>query len=73
MLTLLFKTITILIKGTEQIVYKMTLLFTKIYTLWTANKALSKCYRAKKACVCEGGVLIVEDIQDFLLQKNIEE
>ena len=67
MLTLLFKTITILIKGTEQIVYKMTLLFTKIYTLWTANKALSKHYRAKKACICKEDTLIIEDIQDFLL------
>ena len=54
-------------------VYKIILLFTKIYTLWTANKTLSKRRRAKKACVCEGGTLIVEDIQDFLLQKDIEE
>ena len=56
-----------MIKGTEQIVYKMTLLFTKIYTLWTANKALSKHYRAKKACICKEDTLIIEDIQDFLL------
>jgi len=45
----------------------MTLLFTKIHTLWVANKAFSKHYRTKKACVYKEGVLIVEDIQDFLL------
>jgi len=54
-------------------VYKIILLFTKIHTFWVANKALSKRCRAKKACVCKEDVLIVEDIQDFLLQKNIKE
>ena len=53
-------------------VYKMILLFAEVYTLWVANEAFSKYYRTKKACIYERGILIVEDIQDFLFQKNIE-
>ncbi len=71
--TPLFETIAALAKGTEQIAHKITLLSAEVRTLRAANKALSKRCRAKKACVCEGGILIVEDIQDILLQKDIEE
>ena len=62
-----------MVKDIEQIVYKMILLSTKVYTLRAANEVLSKHYRAKKARICEEGVFIVEDIQDFLSQKDIEE
>jgi len=51
----------------------MTLLSAKVYTLWVTNKVLSKCNRAKKARVCEKDIFIVEDIQDFLSQKDIKE
>jgi len=54
-------------------VYKMTLLSAEVCTLWVANEALSKYYRAKKARVREEDILIIEDIQDFLLQKDIKE
>ena len=54
-------------------IYKMTLLFTKIHTLLTTNKALSKRCRTKKACIYKKDILIVKDIQDFLLQKDIKE
>ena len=67
MLTLLFEIIIVLVKSIERIVYKMIFLFAKIHTLWTANKALSKYYRAKKARVYKEDILIVKDIQDFLL------
>ena len=62
MLTLLFEIITTLAKGIEQIAYKMTLLSVEVYTLWVANKALSKYYKTKKARVYEEGILIVENI-----------
>jgi hypothetical protein len=51
--------------------YKMTLLSTKVHTLWVVNKALSKHYRAKKACVCQEGALTVENTQDIIAQKDI--
>jgi len=54
-------------------VYKIIFLFTKVYTLWATNKAFSKCRRTKKARICEKGILIIKDIQDFLSQKDIEE
>jgi hypothetical protein len=44
----LFSIITILIKGIEILVYKNTLLTTKVYTLRKVNEALSKCRRARK-------------------------
>jgi len=40
----------------------MILLFAKVYTLWVVNEVFSKCYKAKKACICKEGVLIIEDI-----------
>jgi hypothetical protein len=36
------------------------------------NKALSKRYRAKNACVRQGGTLIIEDTQDIIAQKDID-
>jgi hypothetical protein len=53
--------------------HKMTLLSAEVRTLRAANKALSKRRRAKKAHVRKGGVLTVEDAQDLLLQKDVEE
>jgi hypothetical protein len=63
----------VLAKGIEQIAYEITLLSTKVRTLRAANKALSKRRKAKKARVRKGGILIVEDTQDILLQKDAEE
>ena len=53
--------------------YEITLLSAEVRTLRVANKALSKRRRAKKARVREGGVLTVEDTQDLLSQKDVEE
>ena len=51
----------------------MTLLTTETHTLWKANEALSKRWWAKKTCVCQGGALTVEDVQDILAQKDAVE
>ena len=51
----------------------MTLLAAEVRTLRKANKALSKRRRAKKTRVRQGGVLTIEDAQDVLAQRDIEE
>ncbi len=51
----------------------MTLLSAKVRTLRAANKALSKRRRAKKARVRQGGALTVEDAQDIITQKDVDE
>ncbi len=51
----------------------MTLLSTEVRTLRAANEALSKRRRAKKTRVRQGGALTVEDAQDILAQKDIDE
>jgi hypothetical protein len=51
----------------------MTLLSAEVRTLWAANEALSKRRRAKKTCVRQGGALTVEDAQDILAQKDMDE
>jgi hypothetical protein len=71
--TLLFETVRALAKGIERIAYEMTLLSAEVRTLRAANKALSKRYRAKKARIRQGGVLTVEDTQDIITQKDVDE
>ena len=51
----------------------MTLLSAKVRTLRAVNEALSKRRRAKKARVRQGGVLTIEDAQDIILQKDVDE
>ncbi len=51
----------------------MTLLSAEVRTLRAANKALSKRRRAKKARIRQGGVLTVEDAQDIIAQKDVDE
>jgi hypothetical protein len=62
-----------LAKGTERLAYELTLATTEIYTLRVANEALSKRRRAKKTRVCQGEALTVEDTQDILAQKEVDE
>ena len=45
----------------------------ELRTLRAANEALSKCRRAKKARVRQGGALTVEDAQDIITQKDVDE
>ena len=53
--------------------HEMTLLSTEVCTLQAANEALSKRCRAKKARICQGGALTVEDAQDIIAQKDVDE
>jgi hypothetical protein len=67
LLTLFFETIRVLAKGIKQITYKIILLFIKIYIFRAANKTFSKCYKAKKARVRQGGIFTIEDTQDIII------
>jgi hypothetical protein len=51
----------------------MTLLFAEVCILRAANEVLSKRRRAKKARIRQGGVLTVEDTQDVISQKDVDE
>ena len=61
-----------LAKGIELLAHKVTLISTKLYILWVANKALSKCYRAKKNCICQGGVLTIENIHNIITKEEVD-
>jgi len=52
---------------------EMTLLSAEVRTLRAANEALSKRRRAKKARVRQGDALTVEDAQDIIAQKEVDE
>ena len=71
--TPLFETVAALAKGTERMAHEMTLLSAEVRTLRAANEALSKRRRAKKTRVRQGGALTVEDAQDILAQKDMDE
>ena len=47
-LTLVFQVVSVLVKDTKLLVYKLTLINAEIRILRVANEALSKCRRAKK-------------------------
>jgi hypothetical protein len=51
----------------------VTLLLAEVRTLRAANEALSKRRRAKKTRVRQGGALTIEDAQDILTQKDVDE
>jgi hypothetical protein len=51
----------------------VTLLIAENRTLRVVNEALSKRRRAKKTRVYQEGVLTIEDIQDIIAQKDIDE
>jgi hypothetical protein len=53
--------------------HEITLLSTEVHTFRAANKALSKRRRAKKARVRQGGALTIEDTQDIITQKDMDE
>ena len=65
--TPLFEIVTTLVKGTERIAHKITLLSAKVRTLRVVNEALSKRRRAKKARVRQGSTLTIKDTQDIIL------
>jgi hypothetical protein len=71
--TSIFETVAALVKGTERLAHEITLLSAEVRILQAANEALSKRYRAKKTRVCQGDTLTIEDIQDIIAQKDIDE
>ena len=48
----------------------MTLLQEEVQILRKANKALAKCWRAKKTCIRASGALTIEDALSLIEQKN---
>ena len=71
--TPIFQTVAALAKGTERLAHEVTLMSAELRTLRAANEALSKRRRAKKARARQGGALTVEDAQDILAQKDVDE
>jgi hypothetical protein len=69
----MFQTITALAKGIERLAHENTLLAAEVRILRAANEALSKRRRAKKTRVRQGGALTIEDAQDLIAQKDIDE
>ncbi len=63
---MLFSTVAMLVKGTEILAHENTLLAAEVHILRAANEALSKRQRAKKNRICQGDILIIEDIYDIL-------
>jgi hypothetical protein len=68
-----FQTIVVLAKGIKRLVYKLTLINTKLRILQVANKAFSKCYRTKKNRIRQGGILIIKETYDIIAQDKINE
>ncbi|EDN95744.1 hypothetical protein SS1G_11623 [Sclerotinia sclerotiorum 1980 UF-70] len=50
-----------------------TLLAAEVHSLYKANEAFSKRWRARKALIRKGGVLSIEDKYDILEQENVED
>ena len=71
--TPLFETVAALAKGTERMAHEMTLLSAEVRSLRAANEALSKRRRAKKTRIRQGGALTVEDAQDIIAEKDVDE
>jgi hypothetical protein len=71
--TPIFSAVKQMVKGIEVLAHSVTLLSTENHTLQKANEALSKRRRVKKTRVRQGGILLVEDAQDILAQRDARE
>ena len=71
-LTSIFEATTQLAKETEVLVYRLTLVEARISTLERANKALSKCCRAKRTQIHQGEALSIEEAKDLLAQREVD-
>jgi hypothetical protein len=60
-------------KGATAIMHQIALPCGEIETLRKANKGLNKRRRAKKTRVCLGGTLTVQDTEDILDQRYVDE
>jgi hypothetical protein len=72
LLIFIFQIVIALAKGIERLVYEITVLSVEVYIFRAINKALSKCRRAKKTRVHQGGIFTIRDKQDILIQKDID-
>ena len=70
--TLIFEATTQLAKGTEVLTHQLTLVEAQISVLEKVNEALSKCHRAKKTCIYQGGALSIGEAKDMLAQKEVD-
>jgi hypothetical protein len=61
-----------LVKDIKRLAHEVTFLLVKVCIFRVANKALSKCCRAKKTRVRQGSILTIRDRQDILTQKDID-
>jgi hypothetical protein len=61
-----------LAKGIERLAHEITFLLVEVHIFRAANKALSKCRRAKKTRVRQDNAFTIGDRQDILIQKNID-
>jgi hypothetical protein len=62
----------LLVKGIERLAHKLTLVNTELHILQAANEALSKRRRAKKNCICQEGVLTVEEAHNIIAQNEVD-
>ena len=51
--------------------YRLTLAEARISTLERANKALSKCHKAKRTQIHQEEVLSIEEAKDLLAQREV--
>ena len=65
-----FSAVKQLVKGTELIAHRMTLIENELQTLRQANQALAKRRRAKKTHVRAGGALSVGDAQVLIDERD---
>jgi len=72
LLLFFFSIIITLTKNIEILVYKIILIFTKIYILWIVNKTLFKYQKTKKNRIYQGDIFTIEDIYNILAQEKID-
>ena len=65
-----FSAVKQLVKGTELIAHRMTLMENELRTLRQANQALAKRRRAKKTRVRAGGALSIGDAQVLIDERD---
>jgi len=70
---LIFDAIKHMIKEIEIMIYEITFMLTKVRNVRRANEILSKRRRAKKIRIRQEETLSIENAQDILAQKNIEQ
>jgi hypothetical protein len=66
-----FQIIIILTKNIKRLVYELTFANIKLYILQVANKVFSKYRRTKKNHICQGDVLIIEEVYNIITQDEI--